>query len=521
MYYGNWLRDFSQAIVPDTVGFNEIDYKRLTDKYKLNDRVSKLLPTMLAKPSQITWVRILQLLAIKEFVYNLQEKRGETPTQDYTFYEKEFIETYGELTPDILGIYRPEEHLDNPKLLGNDSVFSDKKLQYPILFNYEFPKGIFTERALYAGEKAKSLEINKETNLKRYLNEDIDALRPSSFTYFKEQLLLAKQKGKNKHGLRHFGAALHVLEDFFAHSNFIEISLIKNGYTKVYPWVQMPEKIEKIKKGKASKIPIVTGLFAADDTLASITPKLAAGLFPLNFEEYKRIKSGERTFFDALLLTLLTDLASKQRTLKDKDKKYYLGLSIQDILTMYTTFLNFRDKWAKAEDLPYIGWVFKLVSRASHYLKQSIVFYNNLIFNILLDIVNDAIKEKQTRINTNFGTNPTHTQIAKDEVDHPLNPLAGILAVHAVEDVSRKMKSCWYGGIPINKLIQYIEKTYFTHPSKTTWMDAKIKVWAIRNIGAVKRAESKTIVYHHEKQTKKNLNKFKNELENLKKPPIN
>ena len=41
---------------------------------------------------------------------------------------------------------------------------------------------------------------------------------------------------------RSLGAAFHVLEDYFSHTNFVELSLRKLGYD-VYPWVEAKQKI--------------------------------------------------------------------------------------------------------------------------------------------------------------------------------------------------------------------------------------------------------------------------------------
>ena len=141
------------------------------------------------------------------------------------------------------------------------------------------------------------------------------------------------------------------------------------------------------------------------------------------------------------------------------------------------------------------------------------------MFNIFLNSIDDGIKEKQARINQNFGTNPTHTQIAKDPPDHPLNNLAGTLAIIAVTDIAKKMRSSWAGGISIDNIIKHIEKNYYTHPKNTTWMDATVKKWALQNKKSVQLAEDKTAVHHHEKQIKKTFKKYEKEVETLKNPP--
>lgn len=526
VYYGNWLRDFSQVIVANTVGLEKADQDLLKERFKNRDQsIVDIVETMPNKPSQETWVKILKYLAVKEFVYNPILKKGEIPSQSFAEHEKVFLRKYGELTQNVLGIYRPEEHLDNPKGLKDESVFGDSNLNNPIQFLYELPEDEEQVKTLYAGTNDQSLEINPDTMMKRYLKEDIgdDNERPSSFTYFSEQMKLAKEKGKSREGLKHFGAALHVLEDYFAHSNFIEIALIKNGNLEIFPWVQLEDDVNDLEDGKvkASKIPVVTGLFGLDDTVASITPKLAEEFFSIDFEEYVPIKSGERTFFDSLITTLLEDLVQKQLDVPKEQQETYLGFTYKDILDAYNGLLAFRDFWARQEENDVYGWMFRLTSKASHYLGQSLQFYNNVLFNIILNSVEDGIKEEQTRTLQDFGSDPSHTQIAKDPVDHPLNPLAGKLSVLAVKDVGIRMRKCWLNNDDINDLISYIEETYFIHPSNTNWMDDVVVDWAKKNEKAIRIAQDKTAVYYHERQVKKNLEKFEKEIENIKNPPKN
>lgn len=530
VYYGNWLRDFSQIIVADTVGFNHKDQNIFQKHFKGNDRVKKLLPSMSCKPSHDTWIKIINLLAVKEFIYNPKKKKGSVVSQNLEVHQKDFDAKFGKLTKDILGIYRPEEHLDNPKGLINDEVFAHKSLQNPIQFKYEFEKGKTKIKTLYNGENSNSLLINDEKLMKRFIVDDInienEENRPSSLTYLKQQLHLAKKKGKTKDGLRHFGAALHVLEDYFAHTNFIEIALIKNGYIDVFPWVQLDAETEKIKNGKekSSKIPIVSGLFGSDDTIASITPKIAEELFPLGYKEYQSIGEKERTFFDSLVISLLEDLASKEKvntsnSCLDIDLPLWNDLSYKTLLKTYNNYLSYRDFWAHQKKNKFYGFVIRGISIIFHYISQTLSFFSDVTFNIILNSIEDGIKEKQTRVIQNFGTNPTHTQIAKDPVEHPLNNLAGTLAVKAVEDIGKKMRSSWSGGLSIDYIIKHIEKTYFVHPKNTTWMDKTIKDWALKNKKSLDIAKSKTQIYHHEKQIKKTFKKYENEIENIKNPP--
>lgn len=523
IYYGNWLRDYSQVIVGFTLGFDKSDIDIidvLRSQYSNQNITDVILSSMSYKPSHATWVEVFKILAVKEFIYDPLKKKNQTTTQVYKVHEENFKKKFGDFTRDTFGLYRPEEHIDNPKGLYDESILGDPRLKHPVYFNYTFPDYRTEKRKLYAGTVARSLEINEETMLKRYIKEDVDELRPSSFTYLKEQLLLARKYGKTERGLRHLGAALHVLEDYFAHSNFIEIALIKNGYVTVYPWVTLDDETMKIEDGKvkACKIPVVTGSFGFADTIASVAPILEEKLFPMEIDEYEQLKSGDRTFFDVLALKVLENLSSKQSALPSEKQERYLGLTIPDILNMYNTYLEIRDYWTKQAENKYYGWFFVLTQAGMHYLSESLSFHWNVLFNILLRSLEAGIREEQARLN-DYGTDPTHTQIAKDPVDHPLNPLAGTLATLAVEDVAKKMLQSWNGTYRIDDLISYIDKTYFVHPCKTNWQDIPLGNWALQNKEAVAKAESKTIWHHHEEVIKKNLDEFRKTIEDIKNPP--
>ena len=78
--------------------------------------------------------------------------------------------------------------------------------------------------------------------------------------------------GKTPEGLIHLGFALHVLEDFFAHTNFVELALRKSGRDAVVTWV--PER------DKLSDMPITTGQFTDQDVKFSLAYKLADLLLP-------------------------------------------------------------------------------------------------------------------------------------------------------------------------------------------------------------------------------------------------
>jgi hypothetical protein len=493
IYYGNWLRDYSQVIVGATIRLTNATKNELSKSQ--NNHIANLMKKNPLKLSHEGWIKLLEIFAAKEFVFGINN-RGKFCHQ-YADHLEAFREDFGKLTKDLLGIYRPEEHIDNPKELEDESSI-------PVSFNYEYEYEQFKEKKLYVGEASKSLEIDPRFLLKKFIHIDIIPDRPSSDTFLKQQLKLAAQYGKNKDGFRHLGAALHVIEDYFAHSNFIEIALIKAGmsipslsmYKDVYPWV------EGMQGKDYQTIPIVTGKFLEDDTFASVLPKLADKLFPIGFNEYEKRKPGDRTFSDGLILTLLTDLSLSE----EKDTKFH-GFTAAELLEGYKIYLSLVDN--KSSLVESLGKFGELLDRLFQKIGEIFDTFTNIAFNLLLQSTDEDTKEAQTlKTNANYGTNPTHTQLAKDATNHPMNGLAASLASYAVLDIATRLNKIWESGIDSkgHELANYVVNTYTKHPKNTTWETTQLIDWANQNKNSIDKFTSATIYEYNEKVLKREIN---------------
>lgn len=471
IYYGNWLRDYSQVLVGTTLRLNNTAKKiaEQSGDWYILDLIKKSATRM----SHDGWVELIEILAAQELEFELYNE--DKFCRQYAEQLKLFREKYGVLTKDILGIYRPEEHIDNPKGLLDES-------RLPISFEYEYSKGSYKTLGLYAGETLESLEIDNKFNLKKYITKSIDAARPSSDLFVVQQIQLALEYGKTKEGFRHLGAALHVIEDYFAHTNFVEVALIKMGtkndkdanlekFKKVYPWV------ENMEGEDYKKIPIVTGIFLTDDTLASVLPKMADKMFPIGFEKYEQRMPGDRTFGDGFILTLFKDLSLAE----DKDVTYF-GFTAAELLKGYEFYLWAVD--SKSELINSLGDVGTFLDKLLQRVGETFSSFNNLAFNIFLQPSAEEIKETQTtQTNIHYGTNPTHTQIAKDPPNHPLNNLAADLASKAIGDIGTRINAIWKTGKDdsVGGLAYYIINTYTKHPKDTTFEEVEVKKWAEDN----------------------------------------
>lgn len=483
IYYGNWLRDFSQVIVGISVRGTNAAIK--LQKYKI---VEEAMPMKL---SHEAWVSLMEILAIKEFVYDPAKEEGRKITDNFIDLKKIFDKEFGNatkkdtaaLTKDILGIYRPEEHIDNPKGLEDESQIADDKKKV-ISFNYNGKS-----KTLYAGDNKKSWQLDASRNMLHYFWTDYPE-RPAAVTYMKEQIILACKKGKTAEGFRDLGAGLHVLEDYFAHTNFTEISLIKNGASMVYPWVEG-------KQGKTSReIPIVSGTFLTEDTFASVGPKVANLLFDPKIKDYQRRIPKQRALSEMFIINILQDLAKGQKSDTAKKDTSYMGVEFSTWLNWFTTYLSFQDfmaaeyikadkmKWKSKDFAEKLGAkTLETFSKSMDYTSQVMSFFPKVAFNIVLSSFETTVPEAQSHLNKNYGNCPSHSQIGKDSYSHPLNKLSATLAKKAVKDIGTKFRDGWDG----KKLADYTANKYFVHPNSKNaeWSDKIVKDW--KNISSNKK----------------------------------
>lgn len=399
IYFGNWLRDHSQLIDPKIV--------RKQDAPK--DFPSKL--------SREALTQLVDLLALKEF-HDLQG----TPEGRQTF----TVDT------DMLGVYRPSEHIDNPLNPANDA--SD-------------PREIDADFEPLVGHGHPLLEVDQERSMSGYID--------SAARYMYDKLIDAMNAGNTPVGRRYFGEALHVLEDYFSHSNFVELCLRKRGKA-VLPWTTETN----CKHG----LPVVTGMFGGLDVIASIAEPLGKILFKVQKIDFKRTKPGYRSDAEQVLLILL---AEHQSDLP---------------LSALNTFLEWRDE-AAADPLFGIFEVGNWVANFPLTLLQNAI---NATFQGLLSWVGDSIDEFQTLTGHNpneiAGLHPTHSQLAKDHDTHPFHELAAYLATHAVQEVGRSMYQYWQGDTerdPAN-----VAKGFILHPNDDNWHDDIIAAWEAKDRGS-------------------------------------
>ena len=213
-------------------------------------------------------------------------------------------------------------------------------------------------------------------------------------------------------------------------------------------------------------------------------------------------------------MLLLKDLEKGHYTLKERPR--YLGFTAAQWNRVYNNLLIMRDEFRKVlEGHPYLRLGLSGPGVIIHYVAEGLKLAFNTVIQAILNISDDITKEMQTLLtNADYGTDPTHTQIAKDDLNHPLNPLAGELAVEAVKHTAQRIRLYWKGGDPETFANEIAEK-FFIHPCKTYWMDQLVLTWAAANSEAIKKACDPSRVEKVEQHIIENMDELEQKIKEL------
>lgn len=441
VYFGNWLRDYSQAV--DVGSLKGVS-----------------APTIRI----LVWV-----LSFLSFGYATAEF---------------------EVTEQRLGVYRPEEHIDNPKDYADnlDARKFDPRLRGPV------------QRA--------ELDVDPRTGMKNYIANEQGGWATST-GYVKYSLSRSIHFGRiYTHGsggtsgkeadlceaLRCLGQGLHCLEDFGAHTNYVELALIELGFREVFPHVGSATTINL--HGR-NVYPLTTGTFGAVDFLHSVLGEATDHFTQSEVDELdvalKNAESGtagtsSRGFFGSSsgggddFLSLLAQipgqgagLASQARDLQAQSQaQEYQNQTAR--ATVDTSFqgppgsvggppgpgipgmrpdfdpvktaaqiypiLEFRDKIVKAINatIAKIPGLEKLVETISERITVFILSLLAPFIRPIIAAVSKALKEGSSTVvdasadqqflpwNDPTSSDPTHSMLSKDHFSNYLNPVAGRVA---------------------------------------------------------------------------------------------
>ena len=240
-------------------------------------------------------------------------------------------------------------------------------------------------------------------------------------------------------------------------------------------------------------IPLVTGLFRGEDAMYSIEDKLLSFIeteaftladFKTN-DGYSIPGAGKGSKYvlsavDYMVMLILEDLAKKQDSEADRSSKH-VGKKASEYIKNYKTFIEYRATiFTVIDSLPKVPKYIAEVLLNS--MKKMAM---NLVKGMLRAMVIGNMKEFKASQNVKYklGTNPTHTQIAKDSPTHPFHGLAAELAKIAVQDIGSHVHDYLFSdkALTIEDIKRKTEE-YFSHPKDIDWMDITVYKWLAKEM---------------------------------------
>ena len=414
IYFGNWQRDLSQVIVPSYFVYLGGD--------------STFLSSLIFE--------VVDVMAEAKFGHRLNRQR--------------------------FGTYRWEEHIDNPRDYG---IALSPSNYLPIPANQRrvedqperpFPKEPLSPKSFKEPfTKLRGVELWREGpgGIARYIS--------SSQNYVLTQLGLAMRYGPDDsegRGLEHFGNAMHTVEDFYAHSNFIEIGLNTLNLS-VKPATAMTvltghrEGSDQPLRDRFGRLRLITGVFLMKDTLFSLEKLL------LKHIEGRPPGSPPTNVGHKVIRVLV------RRLLGEEVLKFYDNLMRAWQATGIPAFVQ---DVINATGLPDI---IRLIE------EQIIYPLRKIVAALLRPLVNATA---QWTGNEAFPTpvgnqivqvvEPSHSRLSKDDTHHHCHGIARQLAIQAVKEFYAEMERIWSQSQqrqisnPVSTSFPQLVNRYMNHP---------------------------------------------------------
>ncbi|KAJ4292439.1 hypothetical protein N0V90_009101 [Kalmusia sp. IMI 367209] len=453
VYFGNWLRDYSQAVDVGTVKMVSAEAIRI-----------------------LLWV-----LGFLSFGYGT----------------KEF-----EVTRDRLGCYRPEEHIDNPKDYADnlDARDYDRRLRGPVDERRELSVDERTGLKNYIASE--DLGITTSAGMVRdLLRRCIDLGQRSG------------GRGPDFYeALRLLGTATHCLEDYSAHSNYTELALIELGAHDVFPHVGRNARFQ-IEGVRNPVYPIITGTFGGVDFLHSVCGEITDKATQSELQELEgAINDADRKQNKSAIQDLLSKLPDGIFGGKDqagKADELEQNAQAAKMNNMHITpkepeeFTQQLDELVK-QIYPIMEFHDEIMQSISEFIEQIPILpdlieqlqeqVNIFVFSLLAPFVVPIITQVKTELETGSteviassrekqhivfnddnSTDPTHSMLSKDHFSNLLNEPAGRVASEVLKWAVPQVVACWDGEADPESTIDTIIQAVFHHPAQLRHRDRRVE----------------------------------------------
>ncbi|KAI3340773.1 NIMA-interacting protein tinc [Ustulina deusta] len=446
VYFGNWLRDYSQAIDVGTVKSVSAEAIRL----------------------------LLCVLGFMSFGYG----------------SKEF-----EVTADRLGCYRPEDHIDNPKNYADnqDARQYHRALRGPVDESVELAIDEETGMKNYIANERLDI-MTSALHVRRLFGESIKRVR----NYRRND-----NKSDFYEALRLLGTGLHCLEDFLAHSNYTELALIEMGERDVFPHVGSRTQLQ-IPGARSEVWPIVTGTFGGVDFLHSVTGEVSDKLTQNEIQELEGALEQHSHDDTSILADLLDKIPDgvfggddkKQKmnniqsnaqaaqmenaSISPRDPEEFTQYA-QQVFEQIMPAIEFHDDLMKAiseaiEKIPILPqiveqledqlsmWVFTIIAP---FVLPIISQVKNELATGSNEIIASSENEQHIVFDDDECSDPTHSMLSKDHFSNILNEIAGKTASKVVAWVVPQLMEAWDDeDVDVDRTLNRIISGVLHHPAQ-------------------------------------------------------
>ncbi|EIW69543.1 hypothetical protein TREMEDRAFT_73894 [Tremella mesenterica DSM 1558] len=430
VYFGNWLRDYSQAV---DVG-------------------------ALKKTNIQTILNVCLVLG---------------------FLAHGYVTAEFEVTKERLGCYLPTEHIDNPKGYadGEDARQYDDRLRPPV-DPRELEIDPRTGMKNYIANEGNAWDTSKSL-VRRVLQQCI---------HYGRQFRVTDDKKDAYEAFRLLGQALHTLEDFPAHSNFCELGLISLGHQQVFPHVGRNVTVRS-PQGRPVH-PLVTGTFGGADFIHSLLGETTDHLSEASVSDLSQrmtsarsISDGQSASSDTLRQLFFSlpggDGEGLTREMEDVQSMRAgqpggvdpSTMSPQDLHRVLWQVLAFRDSVMKKIEDTSLG---PLVEKISNSVSVFILTTIEPFVKPLLGTATSALgtssqavidSHDQYEVWNDFNaSDPTHSFLSKDHFALLLNEPAGKIASVIVEYSVNLVVKAWDNpNMPTEQVTEPVLECLF-HP---------------------------------------------------------
>ncbi|KAG8533842.1 uncharacterized protein KY384_001583 [Bacidia gigantensis] len=451
VYFGNWLRDYSQAVDVGTVKYVSAEAIRI-----------------------ILWV-----LGFMSFGYGT----------------KEF-----EVTMDRLGCYRPEEHIDNPKDYADniDARQYDRRLRGPVDERRELSVNPQTGLKNYIATEGMGITTSAEL-VRNLFGKSIDLGR---------RYARSGNKAELHEALRLLGTGCHCLEDFSAHSNYTELALLELGERDVFPHVGRRTTMD-IQGARYPIFPIITGTFGGVDFLHSVMGEFSDKATQSEIQELEGTMANNQQNNSSILQDLLNQVPSGLFGDKDQAGKANELQTNATAAQMQQTHISPRQPEAWTRQLhetqrqiyPILEWHDEMMQSITEAIEKIPVLpqllenlqeqLNIFVFSLLAPFVLPIVNQVKTELNTGSSeiiqsskdkqlivfrddnsSDPTHSMLSKDHFSNVLNEPAGKIASQVLKWVVPQLIACWDDErIDIGRTLNRVIYGTFHHPALRDYGD--------------------------------------------------